>query len=186
MSEHAAWGWSECVGGAVDRRRVSAHRRRRRACKGGQEKEPRGGLPDLQSSPVFRPQMFLQNALGDLNSQANLRCSWSLLPPQVQAPAKTSAVCCLADALALPWAHHCSTSASLIPFIFPFYNFNFSISCFNFFPFTIFGVFPYFSWPSVILYIFITLYTFLLFFFLFIFHFLFLFSTPQWLLCKTY
>ena len=40
------------------------------------------------------------------------RRSWSLLPPQVQAPAKTSAACCLADALALPWAHHHSTSAS--------------------------------------------------------------------------
>ena len=36
--------------------------------KGGQEEEPRGGLPNLQSSPAFRPHTFLQNALGDLNS----------------------------------------------------------------------------------------------------------------------
>ena len=112
MSEHTAWAWSECVVGAIDQRRESARKRRRRAHKGGQEEEPRGGLTDLQSSPAFRPQTFLQNALGDLNSPANLRRSRSLLPPQVQAPAKTSAVCCLADALALPWAHHCSISAS--------------------------------------------------------------------------
>ena len=36
----------------------------------GEEKEPRGGLPDLQSSPAYWPQTFLQNALGDPNSPA--------------------------------------------------------------------------------------------------------------------
>ena len=102
-----------CVGGAVDRRRESARRRHRRACKGGQEEEPRGVLSDLQSSPAFQPQTFLQSALGDLNSPPILRRCWSLLqPPQVPAPAKTFAVRCLADTLALPWAHHHSTSAS--------------------------------------------------------------------------
>ena len=74
--------WSECVGGAIDRRRESTRRIRRRACKGGQEEEPKGGLPDLQSSPAFRPQMFLQNSLGDLNSLANLGRSWSLMSPK--------------------------------------------------------------------------------------------------------
>ena len=54
------------MGGAVDWRRESARRRRRRAREVGQEEEPRGGLPDLQSSPAFWPQMFLQNALGEL------------------------------------------------------------------------------------------------------------------------
>ena len=43
--------------------------------RGGQEEEPRGGLPDLQSLSVFWPQMFLQNTLGDLYSPANLRRS---------------------------------------------------------------------------------------------------------------
>ena len=42
---------------------------------GGQEEEPRGGLPNLQLSPASWPQTFLQNALGDLNSLANLRHS---------------------------------------------------------------------------------------------------------------
>ena len=65
--------------GAIDQRRESARKRRRRAHKGGQEEEPRGGLTDLQSSPAFLPQTFLQNALGDLNSPANLRRSRSLL-----------------------------------------------------------------------------------------------------------
>ena len=50
--------------------------------KGGQEEEPRGGLPDLQSSPAFQPNMFLQNALSYLNSPANLRRSWSLPLPK--------------------------------------------------------------------------------------------------------
>ena len=71
--EHAAWVCSERVGGAVDRRRESTcrrHRSTRREVE-GEEEEPRGGLPDLQSSPAFWPQTFLQNALGDLNSPAN-------------------------------------------------------------------------------------------------------------------
>ena len=34
-------------GGGVDRRRESACRRHRRACRGGQKEEPRGGLPNL-------------------------------------------------------------------------------------------------------------------------------------------
>ena len=42
---------------------------------GRQEEEPRIGLPDLQFSPAYQPQTFLQNALGDLNSLANLRNS---------------------------------------------------------------------------------------------------------------
>ena len=40
---------------------------------GGKEEEPRGGLPDLQSSPAYWPQMLLQSALGDLNSPANYK-----------------------------------------------------------------------------------------------------------------
>ena len=49
---------------------------------GGEEEEPRGGLPYFPSSPAFRPQMFLQNSLGDLNSLANLGRSWSLMSPK--------------------------------------------------------------------------------------------------------
>ena len=80
--EHTGWVCSERVGGAIDQRRESTHRRRRSACRGGGEEEPRGGLPYFQSSPAFRPQMFLQNSLGDLNSLANLGRSWSLMSPK--------------------------------------------------------------------------------------------------------
>ena len=37
---------------------------------GGREEEPRGGLPDLQSSQAYGPQLLLKSALGDLNSPA--------------------------------------------------------------------------------------------------------------------
>ena len=64
------------------------------------------------SSPAFWPQTLLQRALGDLNSPAIYKVPLITAAVQVQAPAKTSAACCFADALALPWAHHRSTPAS--------------------------------------------------------------------------
>ena len=63
---------------------------------GGREEEPRGGLPDLQSLPVYRSQMLLQSALGDLNSPAIYKGVADL------GTRKTSTACCLADALAMP------------------------------------------------------------------------------------
>ena len=111
-SEHAAWSWSVDLGGGVDRRRESACRDKGGPTEGGRRRSPEVGFPNLQSSPALWPQTFLQNTLGDLNSQANLRHSWSLLPPKSQHLRWLSAVYCLADTLALPWALHCSTSAS--------------------------------------------------------------------------
>ena len=37
---------------------------------GWREEEPRGGLPDLLSSPAYQPQMLPPSAPGDLNSPA--------------------------------------------------------------------------------------------------------------------
>ena len=108
---HTAWACSEHVGGAVDWRRESTCRRRGRPCRGG-GLEPRGGLPDLQSSPAYQSQMLLQRALGDLNKPAIYKVQLITAAVQVQGPAKISAACCFADALALPWAHHRSTPAS--------------------------------------------------------------------------
>ena len=42
---------------------------------GGRRRSLEVGSPNLQFSPASRPQTFLQNALGDLNSPANLRHS---------------------------------------------------------------------------------------------------------------
>ena len=107
---HAAWVCSERVGGAVDWRRESTRKRRRSTVRGGEE--PRGVLPDLQSSPAYQPQTLLQSTKSDLNSPAIYKAQLINAAIQVQAPAKTSAACCFADALALPWAHHRSTPAS--------------------------------------------------------------------------
>ena len=108
VSRHAAWVCSERVGGAVDLRRESARRRRESTRWGG----GRSGAPDPQSSPSYRPQMLLQSALGDLKSTAIYKVQLIPAAVQVQASSKTSPACYLADALALPWAHHCSTPAS--------------------------------------------------------------------------
>ena len=82
-------GMIRVCGRAVDQRRKSARR-----VGGG---EPRGGLPDPQSSPAYPPQMSLQGALGDLNSPAISKVQLIPAANQVQAPAKTSAACFLAD-----------------------------------------------------------------------------------------
>ena len=59
---------------------------------GPQREEPRGGLPNLQSPPAFRPQTSLQDdTLGDLK-----------IPAKSKHVPRLSAVYCLADALALP------------------------------------------------------------------------------------
>ena len=39
----------------------------------GEEEGPRGGLPDLQSSPAFWLHTLVQSALGDINSPANYK-----------------------------------------------------------------------------------------------------------------
>ena len=79
-SEHVAWAWSEW-GRWLEEREHPQETKEGPQGGGGQEEEPRGGLPNLQLSPASWPQTFLQNALGDLNSLANLRHSWSLATP---------------------------------------------------------------------------------------------------------
>ena len=96
---HAVWAWSWGVGvrgGALTRESD---------CRGERSQSPRGELPDLQSSPAHRLQMSLQDALGDLNSRANLKAQLIPATAQVQAAAKTCAACFFADVLAFSWAH---------------------------------------------------------------------------------
>ena len=59
----------------IDRRRESAHRDEGDSAEGGRRRSPEVGFPNLQSSPAFWPQTFLQNTLGDLTSPANSRHS---------------------------------------------------------------------------------------------------------------
>ena len=85
---------------------------RKSARRRGEGAEPSGGLSDPQSSPAYRPQTSLQGTLGDLTSPAIFKAQLIPAANRVQAPAKTSAACFVADALALPWDHLRCTPAS--------------------------------------------------------------------------
>ena len=67
----------------------------------GEESEPQRSK-SLQSSPAHWHQTSLQGALGDLNSLANFQVQLNTEAAQVQAPAKISAACFVADTLAWP------------------------------------------------------------------------------------